>query len=217
MRKRLTVITLLAIASTIGLSLINVHGDRSTAEPVASKHINYRLGTTQARMPIYNNLSMLEELSDFIVVGHVSGEQGTYQVKAGNGEVIEELGKTPFSIDTVIKGKEILEENNRITVMEDGRFHEGIYYNLEGYVKMNDLDSYLLFLRNTGENTYAINGSYQGKFNINQLNNNVLEFESSHISAEQLKHAEYIGDDVHRHHYNELKDQVRQKYSGMLD
>ncbi|KGE19268.1 hypothetical protein [Paenibacillus wynnii] len=209
MRKTIYIISSLAIVSFIGFGIINANGDANRTVVVdAQNNINYQIATSHAKMPYYEELNTLDNYSEVIVIGHVAGQQDTYQVKTDNGEVIDTLGKTPFQIDKVLKGNNITKET-LVTVMEDGRVENGVYYNLEGYVKMNDSDQYMLFLRKTGDNTYAINGSYQGKFNIENADE-ISEFKSNAISEQQLENVEYIGENTD--HFNKLKEEAIKKY-----
>lgn len=209
MRKAIYIMASMAIVSSIGFGIYNYNGDGNPTIGTEQNSITYKIASAQAKMPYFEDLNSLESYSEVIVIGHVTGQQGTYQVKTGSGTVIEELGKTPFQIDKVFKGNNIVKEQTSITVMEDGRVEDGKYQTLEGYIKMNESDRYLLFLRKTGDNTYAINGSYQGKFNIDNPGN-VSQFKGNSISLEQLKDVEYIGEFTD--HFNELKEEAIHKY-----
>lgn len=75
---------------------------------------------------------------------------------------------------------------------------------------MNDQDKYLLFLRKTGDNTYAINGTFQGKFNLEKAEP-AEPFQGFTISEEELNDLEYIGE--HVDHFNLLKEEALSKYA----
>lgn len=167
----------------------------------------YSIASGEAKILNFDNISNLEQYSDYIVIGHVMGEQTIYNVKTDKGIVVDQLGQTPFYIDRVIKGD--LSNSTTITVSEDGYIKGKNYNTLEGYVKMKKNAQFLLFLRKTGDNTYAINGSYQGKYNINNKEK-AQAFTSNTITDEQLAQYDYIGEDTE--HYNKLKDEVLSKY-----
>lgn len=208
MKKAFYIIASLAFVSSIGFGMMQAGGDTNHAAATETqKESTYQVATSHAKIPFFEEFSTLENYSEIIVIGHAVGEQGTYQVKTDTGEVIDELGQTAFQIDKVFKGN--IAKQSTITVMEDGRVEDGVYQNLEGYVKMNDSDQYLLFLRKTGDNTYAINGSYQGKFNVEKPGK-VSEFMSNSISSQQLEDVEYIGENTE--HYNKLKEKAINKY-----
>ncbi len=209
MKKAIYIIASLAIVSSIGFGMIQTGGDTSqVAGTKQLKEGTYQIATTHAKIPFFEEFSTLENYSEIIVIGHAVGQQGTYQVKTDTGAIIDKLDKTPFQIDKVFKGN--IFKQSTITVMEDGRIEDGVYHNLEGYVKMNDSNQYLLFLRKTGDNTYAVNGSYQGKFNVDKPGK-VSNFTSNSISPQQLGDVEYIGENTE--HYNKLKDKAISKYT----
>ncbi|EFM09671.1 conserved hypothetical protein [Paenibacillus curdlanolyticus YK9] len=167
----------------------------------------YSVVSAEAKILNFDNIANLEGYSDYIVIGHVAGEQSMHDVKTDEGVVVDQLGQTPFQIDRVIKGD--LSKDTTITVYEDGYVQNEKYVTLEGYVKMKKQAQILLFLRKAGDNTFAINGSYQGKYNVDKKSVEKA-FTANAITDADLDQYDYIGNEVE--HFNKLKEEALNKF-----
>ncbi|MWC29633.1 hypothetical protein [Paenibacillus sp. MMS18-CY102] len=169
----------------------------------------YSVAAAQAKILNFDNLTKLEAYSDYIVIGQATGEQEMHEVKTDEGVVVDQLGQASFQIDRVIKGD--LPNNATITVYEDGYLNNEKYVTLEGYVKMKSQAQILLFLRKAGDHAFAINGSYQGKYNIDKKSfEQAFPANVNAITEEELEQYDYIGDNVE--HFNKLKAEALNKY-----
>lgn len=204
-------IGLTSLVAISGIVAASLHETTTEAKPISvaqnkttiSNDKKYELASSHAKIPYYENIDSLADQSDIIVTGHAVDKQNVYEIKTDSGEVIDTMGKTPFKIDKVVKGD--IGNGSLITVMEHGRIDNGVYENIEGYVKMNDVDPYLLFLRKTGEDTYTVRGVYQGKFNI-QEQQAAQQFTANTITSSELENLDYIGEDTE--HFNTLKTEA---------
>lgn len=218
MKLRIAMIPVLAVAmgvviyagsNTLGQEKVSpeskVIANQSVNETIQPKE--YKIATNEAKLIYYKDFNLLDSDTEIVAIGHVVNDNGLYDVKTDEGVVVDQLSQTSVKIDEVLKGE--IPTDNPVTVMESAVIKDDVFVTLEGYVKMNDEDQYLLFLRKTGDNTYAINGTFQGKFNIEQTSPEV-PFQGSTINEDQLDKVEYIGDQLE--HFNTLKEEALSKY-----
>ncbi|MDO3412214.1 hypothetical protein QWJ34_20795 [Saccharibacillus sp. CPCC 101409] len=186
---------------------------RQAADSRQVEERSYELASSAELIDLvmFPNIEFLKGQSDLIVVASRGGEASTYEIRTGSGEVLETLGKIPLKIERVLQGE--APGDSTVTLVQGGRVEDGTYHTLSGYTMLNDSDRYLLFLRRTGENTYAVNGSYQGKFNLSRPEPAEL-FYGSRIKESELKEIDFISPNADTlAHFNRLKRQALDYYA----
>ncbi|KAF6616198.1 hypothetical protein H7K28_12750 [Paenibacillus polymyxa] len=212
MKKLKIIVPSLIVIIALGFIIVSsIHGltDTNLAKKQPSSDQKYKIAVSKAHMPYFEDVEALEKQSTAIVIGHVTGEQQPVEIKADSGTVIDRRAFVPFTIDKTFKGD--YSEGKQITVSEDGLIHNGTYESLEGYVKMNNTDPYLLFLQEVEPSKFKIVGSYQGKFNTKPTN--TFKTQSTEISSLELEKTDFVGDPVESEHFEKLKNSALSKFS----
>ncbi|WP_419871451.1 hypothetical protein [Candidatus Pristimantibacillus sp. PTI5] len=152
------------------------------------------------------DLTLLESMSDLIVLAEKSGES-TIRKVGGKSDIDQAV--TSIKLLQVFKGE--AEEGREITVSESAFFEDGsMFRSVSGYVPMVKGDHYTLFLQKDASGIYVPVGGYQGKFNLNDSKSSIR------FTCGTLSRQEIIDNEVHfagnTEHFNSLKEQIAAKY-----
>ncbi|CAH1205109.1 hypothetical protein PAECIP111892_02628 [Paenibacillus auburnensis] len=209
MNKKLIAISItLAAAAAIFLGVQNTKDDTHPMSSTPQVQKTYKLNSDQAKLVYYENVDEITNKATAIVVGKVAGEQQITDINdESSGTLLYHRAFTPVQIEKSFKGN--FKEGDQILVSEDGVLINNVYETLEGYVKMNNANSYLLFLREVEPGKFAICGSYQGKFNVDKTSNDT-SFEERQITQSQLNDLDYLGENSE--HFKNLKEQALEKF-----
>ncbi len=168
------------------------------------------LSTAQADHKVFNNLQELESFADVIIEANVISP-GTVEEFFQNGHKIDAANKVQVKVNRSYKGD--LKEGNEITVYEPGYMKDGLYVNIEGYKIMNMSGKYMLFLSKAPTGTYAVEGVYQGKFDLNiKQEVKVTDYKTSSYTLQEFEKLDYVGHEIET--FNSLKKEVLSKYGS---
>ncbi|MVO99066.1 hypothetical protein [Paenibacillus lutrae] len=205
--------TILGIVIVGGMALAGnqfIRPAKPANEPAHQNQEGVLLSTAQADHKVFNHLQELESFSDVIIEASVASP-GTVEEFFQNGHKIDAANKVQVKVNRSYKGD--LKEGNEITVYEPGYMKDGLYVNIEGYKTMNTSGKYMLFLSKAPTGTYAVEGVYQGKFDLNiQQEAKLTDYKTSPYTMQEFEKLDYVGYEMET--FNSLKKEVLSKYGS---
>lgn len=195
----------LIVAAALVLGGIVAYTSFDTKETYA----NINIVSGDAAFRTFSSIDELEEYSELVVLVEFTGDREYYQRNDEKGRPMVKLSKSTVEVKKVLKGD--VQKKDTITVFEDAYIADDRYITTEGYKWMNEDGKYILFLRSQPVNdTYVINGIYQGKYDVN-IKTKAKEYENKK-DAFLDPQSEYMGHDFELEEFNKLKDQALKKY-----
>lgn len=202
-RKKMTIIAIIAVL------LLSV-GGYMTYQKMKPKP--FTEVAAEAKTDSFANEEELSKASNVIVIGSLS-KRGESQVdRDSEGGILAVYRMSDFKIAKVIKNdtKESLAEDNIIPIYENEGHDEktNTTYHVAGYEKMENKETYMLFLTYDSDYKYYIPvGVNFGKMNVDSEKETELYGDDSDIQEEEINKVQEEALDTYKEEIKEVENQ----------